>query len=169
MQQAYGSSNASAATYMNSSNFYNASTYPYSPLSSARTLNQACKTSAGYLSSAYTSPASPFQSAGHSQGSQYSPYTGYNTPGTSFAQGFTSQVKAKKSIVNFLQYLLFRVLTTVVMEQHILMRKLIQLQDITLHKVIRHMLVHLVLMEVLGFQRISYQQLLYQVGFVMLI
>ncbi|KAK4885756.1 hypothetical protein RN001_002027 [Aquatica leii] len=91
MQQAYGTSNATAATYMNSSNFYNTSTYPYSSLSSARSLNQVCKTSAGYLSSPYSSPASPFQTTGHSQTGQYSPYAGYNTPGTSFAQSFSTQ------------------------------------------------------------------------------
>ncbi|XP_044746150.1 eyes absent homolog 2 isoform X3 [Coccinella septempunctata] len=93
MQQAYSSTNpaaaAAAATYMNSS-FYNASSYPYSSLTSTRGLNSACKATSGYISSPYSSPASPFQST--SQTSQYSPYASYNAPGTSsFAQGFSAQ------------------------------------------------------------------------------
>lgn len=109
MQQAYSSTNpaaaAAAATYMNSS-FYNASSYPYSSLSSSRGLNSACKATTGYISSPYSSPASPFQNA--SQTTQYSPYASYSTPGTSsFAQGFSAQVKTEISIV---------ILTTILQE-----------------------------------------------------
>ncbi|XP_025831119.1 eyes absent homolog 2 isoform X2 [Agrilus planipennis] len=106
MQQAYAAAPppsapvAAAASYMNSaaSSFYNTSSYPYSSLSSARALNQACKgTPPSYLSSPYSSTATPFQSAtaaaGHSQSThQYtSTYAGYNAAGASFAQGFPTQ------------------------------------------------------------------------------
>lgn len=91
MQQTYGTS-ASTQPYMNSaSTFYNPSSYAYSTLSTTRGLNPACKANTGYLSSPYSSPASPFQSAGHSQAAQYPSYATYGTAGSSsFAQGFTS-------------------------------------------------------------------------------
>ncbi|XP_071054329.1 eyes absent homolog 2 isoform X1 [Onthophagus taurus] len=95
MQQAYGSTNtAAAASYMNSSTFYNTPSYPYTPLGPSRApINPACKaTSSGYLSSPYSSPASPFQASGHAQSGQYSAYTSYSAAGTSsFAQGFSTQ------------------------------------------------------------------------------
>lgn len=94
MQQTYGSSNPATASYMNSAtSFYNPSSYPYSSLNTSRGLNSACKANTGYLSSPYSSPASPFQAAGHSQTTQYPAYTTYGTPGSSsFTQGFTAQV-----------------------------------------------------------------------------
>lgn len=106
MQQSYGSSNAATPTYMNSaSTFYNPSSYAYSTLSTTRGLNPACKANSSYLSSPYSSPASPFQAAGHSQAAQYSTYAAYGTAGSSsFGQGFTTQVKFKcvcKFLPNF--------------------------------------------------------------------
>lgn len=101
MQQVYGTSSpAAAASYVSpASSFYNTTSYPYPSLSSTRSLNPSCKSGSGYLSSPYSSPASPFQSASHPQtSSQYSAYASYNTPGTStFAQGFCSQVGNRKS------------------------------------------------------------------------
>ncbi|GJQ81055.1 eya [Trypoxylus dichotomus] len=93
MQQAYGTSNSAASAYINSaSTFYNTSSYAYSTLGPSRGLNPACKVSTGYLPSPYSAPASPFQTTGHSQTGQYSPYTSYSAPGTStFAQGFPAQ------------------------------------------------------------------------------
>lgn len=95
MQQVYGTSSpAAAASYVSpASSFYNTASYPYPSLSSTRSLNPSCKSGSGYLSSPYSSPSSPFQSASHPQTSQYSAYAGYNTPGTStFAQSFCTQV-----------------------------------------------------------------------------
>ncbi|KAJ8957679.1 hypothetical protein NQ318_017571, partial [Aromia moschata] len=85
MQQAYGSSN-SASSYINTSSpFYNASSYAYS----SRGLNPACKASAGYIASSYSSPSSPFNASG--QSNQYASYA-YTAPGAStFAQGFSAQ------------------------------------------------------------------------------
>ncbi|RZC39229.1 eyes absent -like 2, partial [Asbolus verrucosus] len=92
MQQAYGTTNSATSSYMNpASSFYNASSYPYPSLSSSRGLNPSCKASSGYIASPYSSPASPFQSAGH-QSSQYPPYASYTAPASStFAQGFSAQ------------------------------------------------------------------------------
>lgn len=107
MQQAYNTSNAAAATYMNSaSSFYNAPSYPYSSLSSTRSLNPACKASTAYLSSPYTTPTSPFQSTGHSQVPQYPTYGGYGAAGAAgaFAQTF-SQVR----IISFYSIFVFSV------------------------------------------------------------
>ncbi|XP_017768396.1 PREDICTED: eyes absent homolog 2 [Nicrophorus vespilloides] len=94
MQQAYGTTNpaTAAATYMNpaTSSFYNTPSYPYTTLGTTRSLNPACKGNSSYLSSPYSSPASPFQSTG--QCGQYSPYTTYTTPpSSSFTQGFPTQ------------------------------------------------------------------------------
>ncbi|XP_065167004.1 eyes absent homolog 2 isoform X2 [Atheta coriaria] len=93
MQQTYGTSSPTAASpYMNTmaSPFYNSSSYPYTPLSTGRGLNPSCKTATSYLSSPYSSPASPFQAAG--QCGQYSHYTGYSsTPASTFSQGFPAQ------------------------------------------------------------------------------
>lgn len=103
MQQSYGTTNATAPTYMNTaaSTFYNPSSYAYSTLSTSRGLNPACKANTGYLSSPYSSPASPFQSAGHSQAAQYPTYASYGTPSSSsFAQGFTAQVQIIIIIIN---------------------------------------------------------------------
>lgn len=119
MQQTYGTSNSSSTPYMNTaaSSLYNTSTYPYSSLSAARTLNQSCKGSSAYLPSPYSSPSSPFQAAGHSpQSGQYAPYSGYNAPGTSFAQGFSTQVnlvlefcfdEERETVLHMLMYMVF--------------------------------------------------------------
>ncbi|KAG5880643.1 hypothetical protein JTB14_015620 [Gonioctena quinquepunctata] len=90
MQPGYGST-GSATPYINSaSSFYNASSYPYSSLNSSRALNPACKVSAGYIASSYSSPASPFNTTG--QSSQYPSYAAYTAPGaSSFTQGFSAQ------------------------------------------------------------------------------
>lgn len=92
MQQAYGTTNSATSSYINpASSFYNASSYPYPSLGSSRGLNPSCKASSGYITSPYSSPASPFQTSG--QPSQYSPYASYTTPASStFAQGFSAQV-----------------------------------------------------------------------------
>ncbi|XP_068893134.1 eyes absent homolog 2 isoform X2 [Tenebrio molitor] len=91
MQQAYGTTNSATSSYINpASSFYNASSYPYPSLGSSRGLNPSCKASSGYITSPYSSPASPFQTSG--QPSQYSPYASYTTPASStFAQGFSAQ------------------------------------------------------------------------------
>ncbi|CAH1110647.1 unnamed protein product [Psylliodes chrysocephalus] len=89
IQTGYGST-SSATPYINSaSSFYNSSSYPYSGLNSTRSLNPACKVSAGYIASSYSSPASPFNTG---QSSQYSSYAAYTAPGaSSFTQGFSTQ------------------------------------------------------------------------------
>lgn len=156
MQQVYGTSSpaaAAAASYVSpASSFYNTATYPYPSLSSTRSLNPSCKSGSGYLSSPYSSPASPFQSASHPQTSQYSAYASYNTPGTStFAQSFCTQVKVKKLLINKnlkFYYFISRESIIVVMEvQHIRKHKLRNM-DIMLLRATLPMLVHLVQMEV---------------------
>lgn len=162
MQQVYGTSSpaaAAAASYVSpASSFYNTPSYPYPSLSSTRSLNPSCKSSSAYLSSPYSSPASPFQTASHSQTSQYSAYASYNTPGTSsFAQSFSTQVKCLHRTVCYIFKILlvFRELIIAVMaERRTLMHKPRNM-DIMLLRVIHLTLVHPVQMEVWGLPLIS--------------
>ncbi|CAG9860772.1 unnamed protein product [Phyllotreta striolata] len=90
LQPSYGSTSSNAPYINSASSFYNTSSYPYSGLNSPRSLNPACKVSAGYIAPSYSSPASPFNATG--QTGQYSSYTAYTAPGaSSFTQGFSSQ------------------------------------------------------------------------------
>lgn len=156
MQQVYGTSSpAAAASYVSpASSFYNTASYPYPSLSSTRSLNPSCKSGSGYLSSPYSSPSSPFQSASHPQTSQYSAYAGYNTPGTStFAQSFCTQV-GNGSTNNSVMYELvcsiffYRESITAVMEDRHIQKHKPHNMDTMLLRVILPTLVHLVQMEV---------------------
>ncbi|XP_072397368.1 protein phosphatase EYA2 [Diabrotica undecimpunctata] len=90
IQPSYGSSSATTPYINSAASFYNNSSYPYSGLNSSRVLNPACKVSAGYITSSYSTPSSQFNAAG--QSSQYSSYAAYTAPGaSSFTQGFSAQ------------------------------------------------------------------------------